>query len=39
VIEHYRGLGRFREVDGDKPVEQVTADIQEALLTLRGVHV
>jgi adenylate kinase len=35
VIEHYRKQGRFREVDGDRPVEEVTASIKEALRTLR----
>jgi adenylate kinase len=35
VIEHYRRQGRFEEVDGDQPVEQVTADIEEALVGLR----
>lgn len=35
VIEHYRKQGRFREVDGDHPVEQVTASIKDALQTLR----
>lgn len=35
VIEHYRKQGRFKEVDGDRPVEQVTASIKEALQALR----
>jgi adenylate kinase len=35
VIEHYRRQGRFEEIDGDHSVEQVTADIEEALLGLR----
>jgi adenylate kinase len=35
VIEHYRRQGRFEEVDGAQPVEQVTADIEEALVGLR----
>jgi len=35
VVEHYRALGRFREVDGDQPVEAVTAAIKSALLDLR----
>ena len=35
VIEHYRTQGRFREVNGDQPVEVVTAAITEALHTLR----
>ena len=36
VIEHYRVLGRFEEVDGDRSVEAVTADIESALKRLRG---
>jgi adenylate kinase len=35
VIEHYRKLGRFEEINGDQPVEQVTADIEAALKRLR----
>jgi adenylate kinase len=35
VIEHYRKQGRFTEIDGDHPVEQVTAAITEALQALR----
>ncbi len=31
VIEHYRGLDRFTEVDGAAAVEQVTVEIVEAL--------
>jgi adenylate kinase len=27
VIEHYRDLGRFAEVDGDRPIEEVAAGI------------
>lgn len=27
VIEHYRELGRFAEVDGDRPIEEVAAGI------------
>jgi len=27
VIEHYRGLGRFAEVDGDRPIETIAAEI------------
>jgi adenylate kinase len=27
VIDHYRGMGRFAEVNGDRPVEVVTAGI------------
>lgn len=36
VIEHYRGQNRFEEIDGDLPVEQVTAAIETALLRLRA---
>ncbi len=35
VIEHYCRQGRFRDVDGDQPVEQVTAAIESALKELR----
>jgi adenylate kinase len=35
VIEHYRNQGRFQEVDGDQPVEAVTAAINAALHQLR----
>jgi adenylate kinase len=35
VIEHYRNQGRFKEINGDQPVAQVTASILEALHTLR----
>ncbi len=35
VIEHYRNRGRFEEINGDNPVEQVTADIRFALTRLR----
>ena len=31
VIEHYRGLDRFAEVDGAAPVEQVSGEIVSAL--------
>jgi adenylate kinase len=36
VIGHYRAQGRFEEVDGDRAVEAVTADIEAALKRLRG---
>ena len=36
VIEHYSQQGRFREVDGDRAVEAVTASIEAALGHLRG---
>ncbi len=36
VVEHYRGLGRFEEVDGEKEVSAVTAGIMAAIARLRG---
>jgi adenylate kinase len=36
VIEHYRALGRFEEVDGELAVEQVTAEIMAAVTRLRS---
>ncbi|MGB6130812.1 MAG: adenylate kinase [Acidobacteriaceae bacterium] len=36
VVEHYRALGRFAEVDGEKPVDQVAADVMAAVARLRG---
>jgi len=35
VIEHYRSSNRFREVDGEAPVEQVAQSIVAALKELR----
>jgi adenylate kinase len=35
VIEHYKGLGRFREVDGSESMEQVETSIVAALKELR----
>jgi adenylate kinase len=35
VVEHYRALGRFDEVDGEQTVEAVTAGIKAALARLR----
>jgi adenylate kinase len=35
VIEHYRKQSRFEEIDGDHPMEQVTAAIEAALARLR----
>jgi adenylate kinase len=35
VIEHYRKQSRFKEINGDHPVEKVTADIEAALARLR----
>ncbi len=36
VVQHYRTLGRFQEVDGDQPVDSVTAAIDAALHHLRS---
>jgi adenylate kinase len=36
VVEHYRNLGRFEEINGDQPVEQVTEAIEAALKRLRS---
>jgi adenylate kinase len=36
VIGHYQAQGRFEEVDGDRAVAGVTADIEAALERLRG---
>jgi adenylate kinase len=36
VIEHYRGRGCFAEVDGAKPVAEVTVSVVEALKSLRA---
>lgn len=38
VIEHYRGKGRFDEVDGTRPVAEVAAGIEEALRGFRAVE-
>jgi adenylate kinase len=35
VIEHYRGLGRFAEVDGNRPIEAIAAGIVSAVERLR----
>jgi adenylate kinase len=35
VITHYRKQGRFEEIDGDHPVDQVTSEIASALARLR----
>jgi adenylate kinase len=35
VVEHYRALGRFEEVDGEQLVEKVTAGIKSAVIHLR----
>jgi adenylate kinase len=36
VVEHYRGQGRFAEVDGELPVDQVTRNIKAAVARLRS---
>jgi adenylate kinase len=35
VVEHYRALARFAEVDGDRPIEEITAGIVAAVERLR----
>jgi adenylate kinase len=35
VVEHYRGLGRFAEVDGDRPISEIAAGIVAAVEGLR----
>jgi adenylate kinase len=35
VIEHYRALGRFSEVDGDRPIEVIAGDIVATVERLR----
>lgn len=35
VVEHYRGLGRFAEVEGDGPIAAVAAEIVAAVTRLR----
>jgi adenylate kinase len=35
VIEHYRELGRFAEVDGDRPIEEVASGIVYSVARLR----
>jgi adenylate kinase len=35
VVEHYRALGRFAEVDGDRPIEAIAAGIVAAVGRLR----
>jgi adenylate kinase len=36
VVEHYRALGRFAEVNGEQPVNAVTAEVMRAVLHLRS---
>jgi adenylate kinase len=35
VVEHYRDLGRFAEVDGDRPIALIAAGIVSAVERLR----
>jgi adenylate kinase len=35
VVDHYRGLGRFAEVDGDRPIAAIAAGIVTAVEGLR----
>ncbi len=36
VVEHYRALGRFEEVNGDQPVNAVAAGVEAAVARLRN---
>lgn len=36
VVEHYRALGRFEQVNGDQAVEAVTAAVMQAVRRLRS---
>ena len=36
VVEHYRALGRFAEVNGEQPVNAVTAEVMRSVLHLRS---
>ena len=35
VVEHYRALGRFADVDGDRPIQTIAAGIVAAVERLR----
>jgi adenylate kinase len=35
VVEHYRALGRFAEVDGNRPIAEIAAGIVDAVRRLR----
>jgi adenylate kinase len=35
VMDHYRALGRFAEVDGDRPIDTIAAEIIAAVERLR----
>ena len=36
VVDHYRVLGRFEQVNGEQPVSAVTAEVMQAVLRLRS---
>jgi adenylate kinase len=36
VVDHYRELGRFAEVDGDRPIQTIASGIVAAVERLRG---
>ncbi|MBB6144577.1 adenylate kinase [Silvibacterium bohemicum] len=36
VVEHYRALGRFEEVNGEQSVSAVTAEVMKAVVRLRS---
>ncbi len=36
VVEHYRARGHFSEVDGDRPIPEIAAEIVAAVERLRG---
>ena len=36
VVEHYRALGRFEQVNGEQPMSAVTAEVMKAVLRLRS---
>lgn len=36
VVEHYRAVGRFEEVDGEQPVNEVAAGVMAAVARLRS---
>jgi adenylate kinase len=37
VVEHYRAMGRFAEVDGDRPIDVVAAGIVAAVERMRAI--
>jgi adenylate kinase len=36
VVEHYHGMARFAEVNGDLPVGDITRAITDAIVRLRS---